>query len=143
MPRINTQAEYDAAVRHGWHPLVQPMFQMEHGLRVFIQKRYFGSGHTPEENERFYKWVWEHKPHYCENCMKPLPNYSAVHISHILTRGAHPAIVHDPRNTNILCAKCHAEWENGNRQDMRIYESAMMTADDLIKEYYIAQKGNE
>ena len=133
---ITTQAEYDYAKRRGIEPLDSQFVSLEHGLRVQIQHDLFGDGHTPEENERFYRWVWTHNRHQCEECLKPLREYSAVYVSHILTRGAHPEIAHDPRNTNMLCERCHAKWENGNRQTMRIYEANRITINNLIKEYY-------
>jgi len=108
---------------------------MAHGLRVSIQRELFGEGHTPAENEKFYRWCWEHKPHICEECMKPLRDYSAVHISHILTKGANPAMAHDPRNVNILCLEHHCAWENGNRAAMRIYERNQRTIEMLKEEY--------
>lgn len=109
---------------------------MPHPLRVDMQRSLFGEGHTPAENERFYRWVWEHKTHICEECMKPLNEYSAVYVSHILTRGAHPEIAHDPRNTNILCFRCHGIWENGARRRMRIYAGNAERIEQLKKEYY-------
>lgn len=109
---------------------------MPHRSRVDMQRNLFGDGHTPAENERFYRWVWNHKPHICEECMKPLGEYSAVYVSHILTRGAHPEIAHDPRNTNILCFRCHGAWENGARWRMRIYEGNLSRIEQLKKEYY-------
>ena len=52
--------------------------------------------------------------------MKPLSQYSAVHVSHILSRGAFPEMAKDPRNFNILCLEHHNQWENGKRESMRI-----------------------
>ena len=113
---------------------------LPHEDRVEIQERLFGDGHTPAENEKFYRWVWHNKPHICEECRRPLGAYSAVYVSHISSRGAHPAMAHDPRNTNILCAQCHARWENGDREGMRIYESNEATVERLNEEYYINHK---
>lgn len=132
---INTRADYDLCKQEGFEPLIDPRFVMANQLRVSIQQELFGKGHTPEENEKYYRWCWDHKPHYCEECMKPLREYSAVHISHILTRGAHPAIAHDPRNFNMLCFKCHGKWENGDRESMRIYAKNELTIKMLKNEY--------
>ncbi len=118
-------------------------WSLPHKERVEIQHALFGTGHTPEENERFYRWCWKMKPHYCEECMRPLHWYSAVHVSHILTRGAHPDLAHDPRNINILCLSCHNRWENGYREGMRIYEGNKARAERLKKEYYINTKEDE
>ena len=55
--------------------------------------------------------MWESKPHWCEECGKPLQGYSAAYISHILTKGAHTEVRYDPLNSNILCMKHHNKWE--------------------------------
>ena len=139
---ITTRAEYNLAKAHGFEPLLgfEPIkgvqfFQLEIGLRVAIQRELFGTGHTPAENERFYRWCWDHYPHICSETMRPLRQYSATYVSHILTRGAHPEMAHDPRNVNILCFEAHNRWENGDRQNMRIYRANLLTVEQLKKEY--------
>lgn len=133
---ISERWEYDYIVSREFEPLLDTNhFRMDIRLRIAIQREKFGTGHTPEENEKFYKWVWEHKPHYCEETMRPLPNYSATFISHILTRGANPEMAHDPRNVNILCFEMHNKWENGDRKGMRIYPANAMRIQELKKEY--------
>lgn len=132
---IDTREQYDLCRAHGIEPLIDRRFAMEIRLRVSIQRELFGRGHTPEENEKFYRWCWEHKPHICEECMRPLHHYSATYVSHILTRGAHPEMAHDPRNVNILCFDHHSTWENGSRENMRIYRSNVFTIEQLKKEY--------
>ena len=67
--------------------------------------------------------------------MKPLRNYSAVYCSHILTRGSHPEAAHDARNINILCFEHHNRWENGDRQNMRIYPGNMRLIELMKTEY--------
>lgn len=69
--------------------------------------------------------------------MKPLREYSSVYVSHILTRGAHPDMAHDPRNINILCFNHHNQWENGDRRAMRIYEKNVETIELLKNEYQV------
>ena len=139
--RIETDAQYRAATDEGYQPLVNvKRFTMAHGLRVEKQHKLFGRGHTPAENERFYRWVWRYKPHICEECAKYLPEYSATFVSHILTRGAHPDMAHDPRNVNILCRACHDRWENGDRGAMRIYYKNQDTINLLKNEYYEIEK---
>ena len=102
-------------------------FAMDIRLRVEIQRELFGhcvfgrGANIMAANERFFRWVWDNKPHQCEETLRPLQSYSAVYCSHILTRGAHPEIAHDPRNINILTFESHNRWENGDRENMRIY----------------------
>lgn len=139
---ITTRAEYDLARAHGFEPLLgfepirgQQFFAMDIRLRVEIQRELFGTGHTPQENERFYRWCWDHYPHICAETMRPLKQYSATYISHILTRGAHPEMAHDPRNVNILCFEMHNRWENGDRQNMRIFAGNQLIIEQLKREY--------
>ena len=132
---IDTRECYDYAQSRGYEPLIDGRFAVEIHLRVEIQRELFGRGHTPAENERFYRWCWEHLPHRCEECLRPLPDYSAVFVSHILTRGANPAMAHDPRNVNILCLGHHNQWENGARDAMRINARNEIRIENLRKEY--------
>ena len=83
---IDSRELYEYARSRGYEPLIQTrFFRLEIGLRKELQRERFGNGHTPEENEKFYRWMWANKPHYCEECMRPLAEYSAVYVSHILT----------------------------------------------------------
>lgn len=135
---IGTRLEYDYAVSRGYQPLLDyRTFSLEIGLRKAIQRELFGRGRidTMQANERFFRWVWEHKPHRCEETMKPLASYSAVYCSHILTRGAHPDMATDPRNINILCLEAHNRWENGDREGMRIYPENARIIEMLKREY--------
>lgn len=132
---ITTRQEYDLCRANGYEPLLDRRFAMEIHLRVAVQRELFGRGHSPEENERFYRWCWEHKPHICEETMRPIRYYSAMHVSHILTRGAHPEMAHDPRNVNILSFEAHSRWENGNRRAMRIYRANVQRVEQLKREY--------
>ena len=138
---INERYEYDYIIKRGYNPLIDIRnFRLEIGLRVEIQREIFGHcitgrGDIPAANERFFRWVWDHKPHQCEECIKPLRNYSAVYCSHILTRGAYPEAAHDVRNINILCFEHHNRWENGDRQNMRIYPGNMRLIELMKTEY--------
>ena len=132
---IDTRDQYDLCKAHGIEPLIDRRFAMEIRLRVSIQRELFGTGHTPAENERFYRWCWDHYPHQCAETMRPLRQYSATYVSHILTRGANPEMAHDPRNVNILCFEQHNRWENGDRQNMRIYRSNQIIIEQLKLEY--------
>ena len=138
---ITDRDEYQYCIQRGFQPLLDICnFRLEIGLRVEIQREIFGHcitgrGDIPAANERFFRWVWEYKPHQCEETMRPLANYSAVYCSHILTRGSHPEIAHDPRNINILSFESHNRWENGDRQNMRIYPGNMRLIELMKTEY--------
>ena len=135
---ITERYEYDYCVDRGFQPLIDTRnFSMDIKLRVAIQQELFGRGirDTMVANERFFRWVWAHKPHICEETMRPLRHYSAVYCSHILTRGAFPEMATDPRNINLLCFEQHNRWENGDRENMRIYPGNMATIELLKSEY--------
>lgn len=132
--KITTRAEYEAC-RAAGIDVLGGRYDVPISLRVELQRELFGTGHTPAENEKFYRYCWEHKRQICEECMKPLRSYSAVFVSHILTRGAHPEMAHDPRNVNILCLRHHNQWENGNRKSMRIYAANQIQIAELREDY--------
>lgn len=125
---IQTVAEYEYCKNRGAEPLADfRRFTVEPSLRIELQRRIFGrselsKGDIVKGNQRFYEYAWLVLPHYCEECMRPLPGYSASFISHIISRGGRPDMAHDLRNVNILCVKHHEQWETGNRKKMRIYE---------------------
>lgn len=138
---ITDISEFEYCISRGFNPLFDIInFKMSIDLRVVVQKEKFGRciigrGDIPQSNERFFRYIWENKPHICEETMKPLYSYSAVYCSHILTRGAHPEMAHDPRNINILSFESHNIWENGERQKMRIYKKNMRMIKLLKDEY--------
>jgi len=137
---ITCRDEYDFAKSRGFEPLLdRKNFALEIHLRVAIQKELFWhnatTGGVSRANEIFYRWVWANKRHQCEETMIPLENYAACFVSHILTRGAHPEMAHDPRNTNILCFSAHEKWENGKRSEMRIYPANLKIMELLVTDY--------
>jgi len=132
---IDTRELYDYARQRGYEPLIDRRFAVEINLRVSIQRELFGTGHTMAENERFYRWCWDHYPHICQETMRPLREFSATYVSHILTRGAYPQMAHDPRNVNILSFEMHNRWENGDRENMRIYRANLLIVEQLKEEY--------
>lgn len=131
---------YQYARNKGYEPLIDKRFTMDINTRIDIQQRLFGKGHSPAENERFYRYCWNAYPQLCSECGKPLRLYSAVYVSHILTRGAYPEMAHDLRNVNVLCFRHHQQWENGNRKAMRIYEKNQKIIAELKSDYNIKDK---
>ena len=103
---------------------------MDMALRAEIQNDLFAG-----DMNKFYRYCWHSRPHVCEETMQPLNAYSAVHISHILSRGAHPEMAFDPRNVNILSFPAHQTWETGNRKGMRIYELNLIIIKILKDDY--------
>lgn len=140
---IDERCLYDYCVERGYEPLTDRRFPMEINLRIEIQREKFGHcvfGRGEDiavANARFFRWVWDKSPvHICEECGRPLGSFSAGYCSHILSRGAHPEMAHDPRNINLLCLKHHEQWEHETtRKSMRIYPGNLMRIEVLRKEY--------
>lgn len=134
---ITTREEYEKLKTKGFDALFfNKNFTLDHRLRLEIQEELFGKGNHQTNNQKFYRYAWNRKAfHRCEECMKPLPKYSATFVSHILSRGAHPETAYDLRNFNILCKECHDRWENGDREEMRIYNRNNSIIKTLKKEY--------
>lgn len=136
MIQIVDRAEYDYIVSRGFKPLQDwRKFQMSIALRQSIQFEMFGHGNFQTANDRFYHYCWDNMPHFCSETGQPLHNYSAVYISHIISRGSNRAMAIDPRNINILSFKAHQKWENGNRKEMNIYPSNQLIIRLLKRDY--------
>jgi len=89
-------------------------------------------------DENFYQMVWNIRSHCCQECGKFLGDQmSRIYVSHILTKGAHPALRHDIRNVNILCPEHHHQWEFGVRRKMHIFEKNEAIIELLKSEKYV------
>lgn len=111
MVEITNREDYDALLKRGIDCLYDKRYHLEIGLRREIQREKFGKN-DDEGNAKFYAYCIKHFPNVCENCGKPIPHPWATNVSHILSRGSHPEMAHDPRNVNILCWECHELWEH-------------------------------
>lgn len=133
--------DYNRYCNMGLKPLLQwRFFELDINLRITIQNELFGTsvlvkGDVVKANQRFYEWIWQNKLHICEETGQLIHNYSAKNISHILSRGAHPEMAHDPRNVNILILEKHQQWETGKRENMSIYPLNRHIIELLKKEY--------
>lgn len=134
---IETREEYDYAVRRGYEPLADSRFKISHPLRVEIQRERFGRNDA-EGNQKFYSFCLKRKSLVCEECGKPIRSPSAINVSHILTKGAHPEMSHDIRNINILCPEHHEQWEHATtRKGMRIFEKNQIVIENLKNDYNV------
>ena len=133
---IHTREDFESAIKRGFNPLCEDAWRlpMAIDLRREIQREMFGK-HNAQGNARFYKYIIDHKPHVCEECGRPIRYPSAINVSHILSRGAHPELSFDPRDVNMLCPEHHSQWENGDREAMRIWEKNKKIIEKLKKEY--------
>jgi hypothetical protein len=128
---IDCREAYDYVKSRGYEPLADDRFQVEFELRLELQERF-------KSDDQFYRWFWDVRPHYCEETGTPLRHYSAVHVSHILTRGAHPEMRYDGRNVNLLTFRMHNLWERGTEEQkmrMNIYSKNQRRIEQLLKDY--------
>ena len=133
---ITTPEEVRDWLRRGYEPLNDKNVMMPIADRISIQNELFQkSKGITTANNNYYQHCWDHKQHVCEECTKPLHEYKAEHISHILTRGAHRDMALDPRNSNILCETHHRQWETGKRECMRIFHKNQRIIETLTQEY--------
>lgn len=82
------------------------------------------------KDELFYEQCFNNSDHKCEECDELLPDNfrnsqnkveARWRYSHIIPKSIAPELRHDIDNINHLCLKCHGEWENGNKVEMRIF----------------------
>ncbi len=74
-------------------------------------------------DDAWYKYQWKTRRHFCEECGKFLGDkLSHMFVSHIISKGSHPALRTHVDNCNILCADHHQQYEFGDRKSMKVYE---------------------
>lgn len=127
MIKINTLNDYQKWTKIGRNPLYEwRYFTVNSELRKELQFTLFANnpfnrGDVEKSNQKYYEHCWKlHPEKICENCKRPLGQYSSIHISHILSRKEYPEYALDPRNHNLLCGSCHKNWET-NPKNMLIY----------------------
>ena len=139
---ITTWEEYNDLLKRGIDALYdERVAVLDNSFRREIQKAKFG-GNDDAGNAKFYAYCLHHKACVCENCGKPIRHPWATNVSHILTRGSHPEMAHDPRNVNILCWECHELWEHTTTRDRLnpwFVEKNERTISKLKQEYNDAQ----
>jgi len=141
---LDSREEYDyVRNERGYEPLADfRTFSLPPELRYELLLEKFQK-YNPKQTARFYRWYWEtypgsQDPRRCENCNTPLPLYSAVYVSHILTRGSYPfvEIAYDPRNINLLCFDCHRRWEDRTlRGDLHIFADNQARIETIRSEF--------
>lgn len=137
--RINNIEDYDYAIKYGFNPFLDPTFIIDIETRYYLQKELFQvKGNLKKSDVKFYRFCWKWLDHYCEETGIYLRDYSAVFVSHILSRGAYPEMRWDIRNINILSFKAHQEWEFGTfekKQNMKIWSKNEAIIESLRLEY--------
>lgn len=72
-------------------------------------------------DQKFFRSIWEERPHYCVECGKILLHYSATYISHHLLKSIYPKLRHEAKNVDVLCYLCHQKWDFWKKKEMKIY----------------------
>ena len=67
--------------------------------------------------------IWDTRRHECENCgtwllEPPQP----INFSHYMPKGKYKKLELVEQNIDLLCTKCHQQWEYGDKTTMRIYD---------------------
>ena len=95
-----------------------------------------------DKDQKFYREVWRAREDgwgqiRCEECGQPL-NYAASHVSHNISRGAHPEPFFrwNPKNVAMLCLMHHGQWEDSHkRKRMKIWPDKQRAMQELMQEY--------
>ena len=145
---ITIREEFELCLSYGVNPLFWHRFiKLDVNLRISLQNELFGKselgkGNVVIANDRYYHYCFDNSLLVCENCGTSFfvkenidGCYSSRNVSHIISRGARADLAHDPRNHNMLCGRCHSEWENGNKQGMLIYMDNMVVVRELNNDY--------
>lgn len=94
-------------------------------------------------DELFYEQCFNLSDHRCEECGCNLPNdfrdddgrvIARWRYSHVIPKSIAPEIRHNVNNINHLCIKHHQEWENGDRQSMKIYKNNKKAFPNFFKD---------
>lgn len=133
---ISSISEFNIIEGRGFKPLLNPYFDISIDLRIEIQYALFGKPH-PNNDQKFFSYVWSNFPNFCEETYQPL-NYSAAHISHIITKGSRQDMRYDVRNINILSSYYHTYWENEiieKKKKLKVYWKNIPKIELLNHEY--------
>lgn len=84
-----------------------------------------------EKDEKFYEECFNLSNHRCEECDAQLNTefrdddgriIMRIRYSHILPKSTYPRLRHNVLNINHLCGDHHSEWENGDKENMKIFK---------------------
>lgn len=146
---IATINEFEECLQKGINPLFWHRYiKLVPELRIKLQYKLFGNAdlgikNIVRANDKYYHYCLNYSSFICENCGMPLyalqhyDCYSSIYVSHIISRGSDARMAHDPRNHNILCAKCHKKWESPQKSTMLIWIDNLVVIEELKKDYNI------
>lgn len=81
-----------------------------------------------------FKEIWNERKHICQCCGASVDGRPA-NFSHILSKGAYPALRLEAQNIMLKCERCHHEWEFGDRSQEK-FKLARLIAEKLKRKYY-------
>ena len=109
-----------------------------------IPKRSEKGKKLSNEDQKFFKQIWNDRPHYSEISVQFLGDqYNPVFFSHILTKAAYPGFRHNPNNIMLMTFDEHQEYEFHSRSTSefkRKFGKVLQKSIDLVKEYYSEKK---
>lgn len=95
-----------------------------------------------DNDDEFYKKVWEHREHICEECGIHLGELyiddkgrvvNRFMFAHILSKGSYPKLRRVEKNVVLLCMKDHDILDHGDKASMKINTILK----DTISELYL------
>lgn len=84
-----------------------------------------------KEDEVFYEKVFNQRPHKCEECGYQLNEVfrdeegkviNRWQYSHVVPKSIAPELRHEVNAMNRLCFDHHSQWENGDKESMKIFK---------------------
>lgn len=97
-----------------------------------------------QKDEIFYEKCFNNSDHRCEECGKELPKQfrdadgkiiARYRYSHTIPKSIAPELRHEIMNINHLCLKDHSEWENGNKEKMKIFKKNVKNFPQFLERF--------
>lgn len=107
-PKTDTKAPFTSDEK----PVKQDKKKPGFIKRTPIKKKFKATGEA-----LMFKEIWDERPHICINCKENLGNEMRTwFFSHIKNKKHYPQLRLDKNNIQLLCLKCHHEYDNGTRE---------------------------
>lgn len=83
-----------------------------------------------DKDEKFYRYIWDKRPHICDECGGELKEFKFDLFHHLLPKkkgiGGYPYFRYEETNIGMLCGRygCHSKAESStNYQKMKVFTS--------------------
>ena len=95
-----------------------------------------------QEDNSFFRGIWDERPHVSEVSGEPLGDkFKAVFMSHVLSKGAFPRFRHYKPNIVLMSFDEHDAWGNSHKQNSeefkRKFANVLELKERLKREYYL------